>query len=376
MATGGFALFDPPARIDADRLLVFIHGTASSTWGSFGELWSPARSGTLTELRRIYGENVFALDHRSLTESPITNALQLARELGKRVKSGARIDLVSHSRGGLVGELFSRMNIVGAGVPFEGIDEKLVAETEWLESDPALDDDDIAKAKVALAAWSVELHALSTELQSLAKRGAAVNRFVRVACPALGTSLISRRLDRWVQILANVGALATPASPVGELVDSLGDFITAVLHQKTKPQELPGIVAMLPDAGFVRMVNNPTRAIASQLFVIAGDIEPDSIWQRLLTLIADKFYAGEHDLVVNTGSMYGGAPRDAGAALLSYHAGPLVNHFNYFKNEPSAEAIIAALGDVEVRGSVIVANLEEDPLPWFTAAADEHPFAF
>src|SRR5205823_5780647 len=62
-----------------------------------------------------------------------------------------------------------------------------------------------------------------------------------------------------------------------------------------------------------------------------------------------KFYAGEHDLVVNTGSMYGGAPRDVGAALLSYHAGPLVNHFNYFKNEPSAEAIIAALGDVEVR---------------------------
>ena len=115
MATGGFALFDPPAKIDADRLLVFIHGTASSTWGSFGELWSPARSGTLTELRRIYGENVFALDHRSLTESPITNALQLARELGKRVKSGARIDIVSHSRGGLVGELLCRMNIVGAG---------------------------------------------------------------------------------------------------------------------------------------------------------------------------------------------------------------------------------------------------------------------
>ena len=344
MLTGQFALKAPPAEIKAERLLVFIHGTASSTWGSFGELWSAARSGTLAGLKGIYGENAFALDHRSMTVSPIANALELARELGKRVKDGARIDLVSHSRGGLVGELVCRMNVAGGGAPFEGIDAQLVADARWLASDDDLDKEDLQKAKEALAASAVELKALGDELAKLAKRGVVVRRFVRVACPTLGTSLVSRRLDRWVQILANVGAFAAKTTPIGELVDSLGDFITAVLHEKTKPQELPGIAAMLPEAGFISMVNNPTRTIGSQLAVIAGDIEPEGIWQRLLTLIADKFYAGEHDLVVNTGSMYGGAPREPGAALLSYHAGSAVNHFNYFKNEASAEAIVAALG--------------------------------
>jgi pimeloyl-ACP methyl ester carboxylesterase len=348
MVSGDFALHDAGASIDADRLLLFIHGTASSTWGSFGELWSPARSATLAGLKAIYGENVFALDHRSITESPITNALALAKELRKRVRKGARIDVISHSRGGLVGELVCRMNIAGGGVPFEGIDEKLVADTDWLKSDANLDKHDLAKAKKALEGAAAELKSLGNELKNLAKDGVAVNRFVRVACPALGTSLVSRRLDRWVQILANVGALAAKTTPIGELVDSLGDFITAVLHQKTKPHELPGIAAMLPDAGFISMVNNPTREIGSRLVVIAGDIEPEGIWQRLLTLIADKFYAGEHDLVVNTGSMYGGAPREQGAALLSYHAGAAVSHFNYFKNEASAQAIVTALGHPEI----------------------------
>ena len=347
MVSGNFALHDVAAGIDADRLLLFIHGTASSTWGSFGELWSPARSATLAGMKTIYGENVFALDHRSITESPITNALALAKELRKRVKKGARIDVISHSRGGLIGELLCRMNIAGGGAPFEGIDEKLVADTDWLKSDTDLDENDLAKAKKALEGAAVELKALGNELKNLAKDGMAVNRFVRVACPALGTSLVSRRLDRWVQILANVGALATKTTPIGELVDSLGDFITAVLHQKTKPHELPGIAAMLPDAGFISMVNNPTREIGSRLVVIAGDIEPEGIWQRLLTLIADKFYAGEHDLVVNTGSMYGGAPREQGAQLLSYHTGAAVTHFNYFKNEASAHAIVTALGHPE-----------------------------
>jgi pimeloyl-ACP methyl ester carboxylesterase len=344
MLTGQFALKAPPAEIQADQLLVFIHGTASSTWGSFGELWSTPRSGTLAGLKGIYGENVFALDHRSMTVSPVSNALDLARELGKRVKDGTQIDLVSHSRGGLVGELICRMNVVGAGAPFEAIDAQLVADARWLASDPDLDKEDLDEARKALAAAAEELKALGTELAKLRKRGVVVRRFVRVACPALGTSLVSRRLDRWVQILANVGRFASTGSPIGELVDSLGDFITAVLHEKTKPQALPGIVAMLPETGFISMVNNPTRTIGSRLAVIAGDIEPEGVWQRLLTLVADKFYAGEHDLVVNTGSMYGGAPRESGAALLSYHAGSTVNHFNYFRNEASAEAIVAALG--------------------------------
>ena len=88
----------------ATPLLVFLHGTASSTTDNFGGLWDrttlpvpPLRS----RLNERYGERAYALQHRSLTESPIENALALARAL----PAGAEVHLVSHSRGGLIGEL-------------------------------------------------------------------------------------------------------------------------------------------------------------------------------------------------------------------------------------------------------------------------------
>lgn len=107
---GGFALkaVSESEKIPADQgpLLVFLHGTASSTEGSFGKLWDAANGegGRLREsLLPIYGERAFALEHRTLTESPIDNALALAR----RLPDGADIHLVSHSRGGLVGEVLA-----------------------------------------------------------------------------------------------------------------------------------------------------------------------------------------------------------------------------------------------------------------------------
>ena len=282
-----------------------------------------------------------------MTVSPIVNALEVAEALAALLPDGAEVDLISHSRGGLVGELLCRMNIADGSDPYEALDYKLVTDTAWLAADPDLPQAAIDEAKQALAGESDRLKTLAATLGQLAARKVKIRRFVRVACPALGTSLVSRRLDRWVQILANVGRFASVASPVGELVDSLGDFITAVLKERTAPARLPGIAAMLPDAGLVRMVNNPRRMVASDLAVIAGDSEPEGIWKRLLMLVADRFYAGEHDLVVNTGSMYGGAPRQTGRSALCYQHGAPVNHFNYFKNAESADAIVVALADTD-----------------------------
>jgi pimeloyl-ACP methyl ester carboxylesterase len=84
--------------------LVFIHGTASSTAGSYGKLWDP-RNADAQKLRESlqanYGDRIFGFEHRTLTESPIQNAMALL----ERLPDGADIHLVSHSRGGLVGEL-------------------------------------------------------------------------------------------------------------------------------------------------------------------------------------------------------------------------------------------------------------------------------
>ena len=338
----------PEKDMGPGRVLIFLHGTASSTYGSFGELWSAGRAGTLDGLRRLYGGNVFGFEHRSMTVGPIENALELARELDRRLPDGVEVDLISHSRGGLIGELLCRVNVPDGASPFDADDIRLAGSAEWLETATDLGDGDRKKAAAALAKAAGELRKLRDVLARLRERGIRVRRFVRVACPALGTTLASRRLDRWAQILLNAGSLAAKASPIAQLVDSLGDLLAVLIQQKTRPEVLPGLAAMLPDAGLLRAVNNPTRPVGGDLAVIAGDLEADSVWRRLLTLIADKFYAGEHDLVVNTGSMYGGAPRAGGAgALLSYQRGDAVNHFNYFKNEASAAALLRALEVVE-----------------------------
>ncbi len=84
----------------AEPLLILLHGTASSTQGSFGKLWAAdnaAGRDARTRLAATYAGRAFAFEHRSLTESPVANALALVRRLPK----GAQLHLVSHSRGGL-----------------------------------------------------------------------------------------------------------------------------------------------------------------------------------------------------------------------------------------------------------------------------------
>ena len=105
MEPNGFRLDPLSAPATGDRpWLLLIHGIASSTWGSFGDLWSEARRGELEALRRFYDGRVIAFEHASLTQSPIENAIQLAELVPDR----ARLHLLTFSRGGLVGELLCR----------------------------------------------------------------------------------------------------------------------------------------------------------------------------------------------------------------------------------------------------------------------------
>ena len=84
----------------AGPLLVMIHGTGSSTQASFDDLNGSA-SGFWKPVEDRYGPRVFGFEHRTLSESPIDNALQLAQALPE----GATLHLLTHSRGGLVGDL-------------------------------------------------------------------------------------------------------------------------------------------------------------------------------------------------------------------------------------------------------------------------------
>lgn len=333
--TGAFQLLEkkvPTTAPDQKPYLVFLHGTLSSTWGSFGELWAGERSRELQALVSTYGDRILGFEHQTLAVSPIQNAIELAESL----PVGAHVHLVSHSRGGLVGELLCRAQ---ARAPRRG--GGAATDTSWQPA-AAFSDDEIETLG--------EQGPLLTKLgQALAKSRITVERFVRVACPALGTTLASGRLDRWLSVIGSVASKALPGTPIAEVARDIGDFIAAVVKERTDPKTLPGVEAMMPESPFIKMINWPSARVAGDLYVIAGDLDPDAWWAKLLVWVTDRFYSGDHDLVVNTASMYGGAGR-TGAAKASFFEGPAVNHFNYFRNSDSAARLASSVTRGDVTG--------------------------
>lgn len=91
------------------RVLLFVHGIFSSIEGGFHGLGQPdgapgqvpgALGGTLKELLDRYQNHVFGYDHWTISKTPLENA----RALIEAIPAGSdwTVDLVCHSRGGLV----------------------------------------------------------------------------------------------------------------------------------------------------------------------------------------------------------------------------------------------------------------------------------
>ncbi|HSC08164.1 MAG TPA: CHAT domain-containing protein, partial [Steroidobacteraceae bacterium] len=332
----------PAARddIDATRpILIFIHGTASSTWGSFGDFWSADRAAELAALVQQYEGRLYAFEHPTLLASPLKNALDLLEALPQ----GARVHLVSHSRGGLVGELLCKSRVVAVdesnpGTPGKALPHFSARQMADISGHEPYGERGADKSDPRSVAQLLKDFAQALERQEI-----VVERFVRVACPALGTTLASKRLDRWLSVIGTVAGRALPGSPVIDVAGAIGDFFAAVLKERTNPASLPGIEAMMPESPFIRLVNSPEGRLEGELLVLAGDIEPSSWWKKIAIWVSDRFYSGDHDLVVNTPSMHGGAKRLDGHALQKEFRGPTVNHFQYFRNADSARSLVAAL---------------------------------
>ena len=317
----------PPAA-DGGPLLVLVHGTFVDTYSTFGKLWT-MHPQTVRDLFDHYQGRVYALDHPTMGESPIANALTLVRAL----PAGARLHLVTHSRGGLVAEVLAR--VCGGGTPS---DEELAlfADAKYSQHRADLK----ALAKMALA------------------KGLKVERVVRVACPARGTTLASGRFDAYLSVLQwGLQLAGVPVAP------QLVDFLHEVARRRADPAELPGIEAMMPESAVVAWLNTGSETIPGELRVIAGDLQGDSIGSWVKTLLSDAFYWTDNDLVVQTRSMYGGTLREAiaaspGASFL-LDRGAKVSHFNYFANDRTVAAIASALTDAAPADFAVIG-----PLSW------------
>jgi hypothetical protein len=346
----------PPDR----PVLVFLHGTMSSFEGSYGGLRAdkPAAAEARRALAERYGDHIYAFEHRTLTESPIQNALALVAHL----PVGAKLHLVSHSRGGLVGELLCLAERERAPDPLR---DDLVTTLFAKDRTPAkalgLPPLTAAEETTRAAGYAEDAKRLRELLNQLEAQRPRVERFVRVACPARGTTLASGRLDRWLSVLD----MLIP----GKLFGEVADFLLAVVQRRTDPRTLPGIESMMPGSALTLLLARPDLVTGADLSVIAGDAEGQGFFGKLKLLIADSFFAADHDLVVNTGSMSGGLRRPQQGARFRLDRGAEVSHFNYFDNDESLHWLRAGLtrNDGDSGGFEPIAAAPAEPPRWRSA---------
>ncbi|MBO0615019.1 DUF7379 domain-containing protein [Thiothrix fructosivorans] len=317
--------------IDATKpVLLFLHGTFSDTDGSFGELWE-SRQGYnapawLQRLFTPYCQQVFALEHHTLTVSPVQNALQVLRLLPPHT----RLHLISHSRGGLVGELLC-----------QGVLKRKTRESgdQFLVSDEVFTDADLQMFSAAARRSDFEaLQEIATLLQDKQIR---VERFARVACPGRGTVLASERLEDNLSVIFNVLSFI-PAPRFQLLAEFVRMVLMATARKRTDPEELPGIEAMMPGSPLIRLLNRPDVQLDSDITVIAGTMKASSLLGHFKEWVMQRFFGEDNDFVVNTAGMYGGARRLQGMRFY-LDQGDDSSHFGYFRKGDVRERLINSL---------------------------------
>ena len=332
---------------DEGPTLILLHGTLSSTQGSFSGLWQH-NPRSFKKLLDLYEGRILALEHCTLTESPIDNAKTIVDELPDSV----HIHLLSHSRGGLIGELLCRAE--RDVVPFDDVELEMYQELLSVQSNPT---DLGVKAVEAIKKFRGIEHAKLKELgETLKQKSIRVEKFVRVACPARGTTLASGRLHRWANRSLNAIGLIT-GMKTSMTYRAFETFTLGILKSTSKPVVLPGLHSMMPDGALVHLLNDSfietnesstdgksnRKLMHSDLSVVAGDTEIEGFnWKRVPLWLTDQFFGGEHDLVVNFASTDGGGQRANGINVYET-VGKNVNHFSYFKNSDTAIQITRQL---------------------------------
>lgn len=296
--------------LDASKpILILVHGTAASTASSFGDLDGTAE---WQELFALYRENLLAFDHRTLTQDPVDNAMHLLGLL----PSGAKLHLLSHSRGGLVGDLLT--------LATSGSEEGDIARK--------VRDPDFERRLADLRRLGLE-------------KKIRVERFLRCACPARGTALMTSRLDAWASLFLTLLGFAFKGNPIYAATRKL---LLNLVGLRTDARTLPGLACMAPDSNLLRYLNTQ-RLSQGELAIIAGDARRPGLLGRLRTLLVDAFFREQNDLIVDTDSMYGGAVRPTTRDMLLQDAATTpVNHFIYFKLRDVRSRILdyVARGDV------------------------------
>ncbi len=229
-------------QLGAGRSLLFVHGTFSRAHSAFGSL--PRE--TLATLHDRYDGRVFAFDHPTASRSPDHNVREFLN--AKPVDTPLDLDIVCHSRGGLLSRVLSERG-----------------------ADPNVQ----------------------------------VSNIVFVAAPNAGTALANPKhmgtfLDTYTSMLSLL--------PDNGVTDAL-EVILSVLKQLAVGalKSLEGLQSMNPQGQWLQQLNQRRNtALQTTYRAIAADFEPaDSALRRVADRVADSIFDSRpNDLVVPTEGVY------------------------------------------------------------------------
>jgi hypothetical protein len=305
----GKALVPCSQVAQSGKILLFVHGTFSNSDHLIDAIRnSPRGSQWLGQALAGYNQ-ILTFDHATLSTSPIVNAMDLRTALGS---SQAEVDIVTHSRGGLV----SRW---------------------WLEV-----------------------------LDPFAGRK---RRAVFVGSPLIGTSLAAPgRLRSGLKLLSTYGSLLGQAAMAAPLLTAPAALLRIFASLVSAAASVPLIdagVAMIPGLNGQSRVDNsielsrlngPCKNCPGDYFFVTSNFDPASpgwnvlkwirsIGTQTLNALADNFvFPGDNDLVVDTDAMT--APWTVGisdANRLKHEPSAGVHHTNYFQAPATIEFIASSL---------------------------------
>ncbi|MVT49206.1 hypothetical protein GPL17_01745 [Bradyrhizobium yuanmingense] len=296
-------LHDPVALgqpiVSEDPVLVLVHGTFSNSESLLKEIAAAPNSAAFLEKARKHYGAIYAFSHPTVSVSPVFNAIELARHFrGVR----APVDVVAHSRGGLV------------------------------------------------ARWWLEM----MEPAAIGPR-----RAVLVGCPLDGTSLATPKSLRaalsWLtnvhRALAAATGLASPLIPFLSVVSGLLRIAATASGVLAKTPLVDAGISLIPGLSAMTRVNleldrlNVDLAARPEYFAVVSDFSPPptglAIWKflteakaRAADAAADLVFRGDNDLVVDRDSMQFlcGLPKATRINdLLDFGSQDLVHHTNYFR---------------------------------------------
>ncbi|NQX13170.1 alpha/beta hydrolase [Microbacteriaceae bacterium VKM Ac-2855] len=288
----GVALTDQDwRRLATGRALLFVHGTFAQAHTGFCSF--PPE--LMQHWNTVYGGRLFAIDHPTMSEDPAENVRRLAAALQEAPLENLslEIDIVSHSRGGLV-----------------------------------------ARAIVENGA-DLGIHRLS------------VRTAVLVGAPNAGTALADpKNIRAWLDRLTNLAQLI-PDNPVTDILE----VVLSVLKQVAIAGfgGLSGLTAMDPKGGYLGGVNTgdwfaSAAGARADYRAIASNYEPkagERIWRAVRANAKDAvidlvFAEAENDLVVPTAGVaaVAGFPGFRTTDSLVLTGEDAVDHSSYFGHPP------------------------------------------